>query len=215
MEAYRRLTEQEIDQVLEQRHTKETHRKIKASRVAIAGLGGLGSNIALMLARAGVGTLHLVDFDRVDTSNLNRQAYEIRDLGRYKTEAMTEKIREINPYIRVITDTVRVTEKNAARLFGEERLICEAFDVAENKAMLVNTVLEELPEAVLISGSGMAGYESGNRIQTKKRLNRLYLCGDGTSDIALGQCLMAPRVDICAAHQANMTLRLILGETEA
>lgn len=212
---YIRLTEEEIDQILEKRHTKKRHRKIKAARVAVAGLGGLGSNIALMLARTGVGTLHLVDFDRVDTSNLHRQAYEIRDLGRYKTEAMTEKIREINPYIQVFTDTVRVTEENAAELFREEALICEAFDAAENKAMLINTVLEELSEAVIISGSGMAGYGSSNQIQTRKRMGRLYLCGDGTSDIALGQCLMAPRVAVCAAHQANMALRLILGETEA
>lgn len=214
-EEQRMLTEQEIDRALQERHTKERHQKIKAARVAVAGLGGLGSNIALLLARAGVGTLHLVDFDRVDISNLNRQAYEIRDLGRFKTEALTEHIHRINPYIKVYTDTVRVTRENIPDLFGKERWICEAFDRADQKAMLVNALLEHCREAVIVSGSGMAGYGSSNQIQTKKKMGRLYLCGDEKSDIADGMCLMAPRVAVCAAHQANMVLRLILGEREA
>ncbi len=214
-EEQRMPTEQEIDRALQERHTKERHQKIKAARVAVAGLGGLGSNIALLLARAGVGTLHLVDFDRVDISNLNRQAYEIRDLGRFKTEALTEHIRRINPYIKVYTDTVRVTRENIPDLFGQERWICEAFDRADQKAMLVNALLEHCREAVIVSGSGMAGYGSSNLIQTKRKMGRLYLCGDEKSDISDGMCLMAPRVAVCAAHQANMALRLILGEREA
>ena len=214
-EEQRMLTEQEIDRALQERHTKERHQKIKAARVAVAGLGGLGSNIALLLARAGVGTLHLVDFDRVDISNLNRQAYEIRDLGRFKTEALTEHIHRINPYIKVYADTVRVTRENIPDLFGKERWICEAFDRADQKAMLVNALLEHCREAVIVSSSGMAGYGSSNQIQTKKKMGRLYLCGDEKSDIADGMCLMAPRVAVCAAHQANMALRLILGEREA
>lgn len=211
MEEYKILTEQEINQVLEERHTPQIQRKIKAARVAVAGLGGLGSNIAVMLARLGVGTLHLVDFDRVDPGNLNRQMYRMKDLGKYKTQAMTEMIKEINPYLNIETDTIKITRANAASVFRKERLICEAFDKAQNKAMLVNTLLEELPEAVLVAGSGMAGYGDSNEIVTRKKLSRLYLCGDETSGIEGGSCLMAPRVTICAAHQANMVLRLILG----
>lgn len=208
------LSEQEMDALLIGRHGMENHRKIKNAHVAVAGLGGLGSNVAVMLARAGIGSLHLADFDRVDGSNLNRQIYKMKHLGMAKTEALAEEIREINPYIRLTADMVRVTEENAGKIFAEDKIICEAFDAAVNKAMLVSTLLSELPEAVIVSGSGMAGSGSGNLIQTRKRMRRLYLCGDGTSDIADGLCLMAPRVTLCAAHQANMILRLILGQTE-
>lgn len=208
------LSEQEMDALLIERHGIEYHRKIKSAHVAVAGLGGLGSNVAVMLARAGVGSLHLVDFDRVDGSNLNRQIYKMKHLGMKKTEALTEEIREINPYIRISADTVKVTEENAREVFAADAIICEAFDAAENKAMLVSTLLSRLPETVIVAGSGMAGFGSGNRIRTRKRMRRLYLCGDETSDIADGICLMAPRVTLCAAHQANMILRLILGETE-
>lgn len=208
------LSEQEMDALLIERHGIEYHRKIKSAHVAVAGLGGLGSNVAVMLARAGVGSLHLVDFDRVDGSNLNRQIYKMKHLGMKKTEALTEEIWEINPYIRIAADTVKVTEENAGEIFAADAIICEAFDAAENKAMLVSTLLSRLPETVIVAGSGMAGFGSGNRIRTRKRMRRLYLCGDETSDIADGICLMAPRVTLCAAHQANMILRLILGETE-
>lgn len=208
------LSEQEMDALLIERHGLENHKRIKNAHVAIAGLGGLGSNVAVMLARAGVGSLHLVDFDRVEGSNLNRQIYKMKHLGRMKTEALAEEIREINPYIRLTADSVKVTEENAGKIFGADKIICEAFDAADSKAMLVGTLLSELPEAVVVSGSGMAGFGSGNLIQTRKRMRRLYLCGDGTSDIADGICLTAPRVTLCAAHQANMILRLILGETQ-
>lgn len=208
------LSEQEMDALLIERHGMEYHRKLRSAHVAVAGLGGLGSNVAVMLARAGVGSLHLVDFDRVDGSNLNRQIYKMKHLGMPKTEALTEEIREINPYIRISADTVKVTEENAAEIFAADPIICEAFDAAENKAMLVSTLLSGLPEAVIVAGSGMAGFGSSNQIRTRKRMRRLYLCGDETSDIADGICLMAPRVTLCAAHQANMILRLILGEEE-
>lgn len=214
MEERKALSEVELDKLLIRRHGREIYEKMKHAHAAVAGLGGLGSNVAVMLARAGIGSLHLVDFDRVDGSNLNRQIYRMKHLGRLKTEALAEEIREINPYIKIKADTVRVTAENVKTIFGQDRLICEAFDVAENKAMLVNTVLEQLPEAVLVAGSGMAGYGKSGRIQTKRKMRRLYVCGDETSDIADGLCLMAPRVTLCAAHQANMILRLILGETE-
>ncbi len=205
------LTEEEMDRLLVERHGEDIHRKLKEAHVAVAGLGGLGSNVAVMLARAGVGSLHLVDFDRVEGSNLNRQVYKMKHLGMYKTGALCQEIREINPYIELKADTICVTEQNAAGIFSGDRLICEAFDRAENKSMLVNAVMEQLPEAVLVSGSGMAGYASSNLIRTKKRMRRLYVCGDGVNGIDEGEPLMAPRVTVCAGHQANMILRLILG----
>ena len=196
------------------RHGEELQNKISAARVAVCGLGGLGSNIAIALARAGVGHLHLIDFDRVDLTNLNRQQYAVGQLGQYKTDALRETLSLISPYCDVTCDTIQVTEENLPDLLKTEDYICEAFDRAEAKAMLVSGVLEHFPEKYLVAGSGLAGLGSANTIQTRRVSQRLYLCGDGTSDSSVGLGLVAPRVLVCAAHEANMILRLIAGETE-
>lgn len=196
------------------RHGEELQNKISAARVAVCGLGGLGSNIAIALARAGVGHLHLIDFDRVDLTNLNRQQYAVGQLGQYKTDALRETLSLVSPYCDVTCDTVRVTEENLPDLLRNEDYICEAFDRAEAKAMLVSGVLEHFPEKYLVAASGLAGLGSANTIQTRRVSRRFYLCGDGTSDSSVGLGLVASRVLVCAAHEANMILRLIAGERE-
>ena len=196
------------------RHGEDLQNKISAARVAVCGLGGLGSNIAIALARAGVGHLHLIDFDRVDLTNLNRQQYAVGQLGQYKTDALRETLSLVSPYCDVTCDTIRVTEENLPDLLKTEDYICEAFDRAEAKAMLVSGVLEHFPEKYLVAGSGLAGLGSANTIQTRRVSKRFYLCGDGTSDSSVGLGLVASRVLVCAAHEANMILRLIAGERE-
>lgn len=196
------------------RHGEELQNKISAARVAVCGLGGLGSNIAIALARAGVGHLHLIDFDRVDLTNLNRQQYAVGQLGQYKTDALRETLALISPYCDVTCDTIQVTEENLPDLLKTEDYICEAFDRAEAKAMLVSGVLEHFPEKYLVAASGLAGLGSANTIQTSRVSQRFYLCGDGTSDSSVGLGLVASRVLVCAAHEANMILRLIAGERE-
>ena len=196
------------------RHGEDLQNKISAARVAVCGLGGLGSNIAIALARAGVGHLHLIDFDRVDLTNLNRQQYAVGQLGQYKTDALRETLSLVSPYCDVTCDTVRVTEETLPDLLKTEDYICEAFDRAEAKAMLVSGVLEHFPEKYLVAGSGLAGLGSANTIQTRRVSQRFYLCGDGTSDSSVGLGLVASRVLVCAAHEANMILRLIAGERE-
>jgi len=203
--------EGELESMMMARHTPDVHRKVKQGRVAVAGLGGLGSNIAVMLARTGVGRLLLVDFDIVEPSNLNRQNYWIRHLGMNKTDALRMQIEEINPFINVETRNVKVTEKNAAEIFSGYDIICEAFDKPEAKSAIVNTALEKLPGAKVVAASGMAGYGSSNSIKTVKSMSRLYVCGDFESEAGPGSGLMSPRVQICAGHQANMILRLLLG----
>lgn len=214
MDSLKVPTEKAIDSALCERHGEKVHKILKKSTVAIAGLGGLGSNVALALARAGVCGLKLVDFDRVELSNLNRQQYGIRHLGRYKTEALTEELLEINPYLQIKYCTVRVDENNVKNLFEGVTVICEAFDVPETKAMLVNRVLEIFPDTIIVSASGMAGYGSSNTVITRKITDRFYLCGDGTSKVRPGEGLMAPRVMMCASHEANMIIRLLLGYKE-
>lgn len=208
-----RLTQEELHAALVERHGADIQQKLDRASVGIAGLGGLGSNIAVHLARLGVGRLVLVDFDTVDVTNLNRQHYTMKDISVPKTLALLEQLEEINPYLQYEPYTERVIPANVERMFAGCDVVCEAFDRADQKAMLIETLLERLPDTVVVSGSGMAGYGSANAIRTERRFGRLYVCGDGTSDIADGVGLMAPRVAVCAAQQATMVLRLLLGET--
>nr|WP_297170928.1 sulfur carrier protein ThiS adenylyltransferase ThiF [uncultured Agathobaculum sp.] len=207
-------TQEELHAALVQRHGAAIQVRLDHAAVGIAGLGGLGSNIAVYLARLGVGRLVLVDFDVVDVTNLNRQHYTTRDIGVPKTLALLEQLEAINPYLQYETHTERVVPANAARLFGGCDVVCEAFDRADQKAMLVETLLSQLPDTPIVSGSGMAGHGSANIMRVRRQFGRLYICGDGVSDIADGVGLLAPRVALCAAQQATMTLRLLLGERE-
>lgn len=203
-------TKEEIEAALELRHTKAVQEKIRAARVAVCGLGGLGSNIAISLARCGIGRLHLIDFDCVDLTNLNRQQYGLAQLGRPKPKALKEELLAVNPYLEIVTDYVRLTEENIPELLREESYICEAFDRPEAKAMLTNCVLTHFPEKYLVGASGMAGYGDSNSIRTRKVLPHYFLCGDEVSDVEHCGGLMAPRVMLCAAHQANQILEIII-----
>ena len=199
---------------LNKRHGAPLQEKFSSATVAICGLGGLGSNIAIALARAGIRKLILIDFDRVDISNLHRQQYKAAQIGLYKTEALAENLAEIAPYTEVNAVTVKITEENLAALLKDADVVCEALDNAEAKAMLVNGILEQLPDCYLVAASGMAGMDSPNTIQTRKVLKRFYLCGDEVSDAANTIGLVAPRVMLCAAHQAHTVLRILAGEYE-
>lgn len=207
-------TKEELEEAMDKRFSKEIYEKLKNAKVAVAGLGGIGSHIAVNLARSGVGKIHLVDFDRVDLTNLNRQAYTIEHLGKLKTEALKEILLNINPYLDITTKTVKVTEENVISIFNKYPIVCEAFDNPDNKAMLVNNLLEKLEGVKVVSSSGMAGYESSNLIKTTKVMKNFYLCGDRVTDAYSGIGLMSGRVNICAGHASNMVIRLILGIEE-
>ena len=210
----KQLSKEEIYAALNERHSPETQEKLSAGNVAIAGLGGLGSNVAYSLTRIGVGHLHLIDFDVVDVTNLKRQQYFMEHFGIYKTEALKSLLMKINPYIEIKTDCVRVTEENIKELFCDNDIVCEAFDNPDAKALLVNGIMEYFPEKKLVSASGMAGFGSSNSIVTRRITKNFYLCGDRVTAPSYGNGLMAPRVAVCAAHEANMITRLILGEEE-
>jgi len=205
------MTEQEWYSTLEMRHGKELQQKFSLACVAVCGLGGLGSNVAISLARAGVGKLILIDFDKVDISNLHRQQYNVSQLGMYKTNAIKQTLSEIAPYCKIVTHTEKITEDNLS-LIADCDIVCECFDNAECKSMLVNGVAEQYPDKYIISASGMSGLHTGNIIQTKRLGKKLYICGDGMSDINSDGTLFAPRVMLCASHQANTVLRIIAGK---
>ncbi len=207
-------TKEEWNNALAERHGEELHKAFASATVAVCGLGGLGSNIAVALARAGIGKLILIDFDRVDMTNLHRQQYKADQIGMYKTEALAENLKEIAPYILLEVHTERITEDNAITLLKGADIICEAFDGAECKAMLTNTVLSELPDKYLVAASGMAGIGVSNSIKTRRITSRFYLCGDETSEVSEDIGLVAPRVALCAAHQAHAVVRIIAKQFE-
>ncbi len=204
------ITEAEFAAAVDSRSDKPIYHKMHAAHIGIAGLGGLGSNIAAALARSGAGHLTLADFDVIELSNINRQLYTPADIGRKKTEALTEILHGIAPFCEIDAHFVRVTADNCAELFGDCGIIIEAFDKPDQKAMLVNAVMERLPGKHLISGIGMAGFGRANAIRTRRVTDKLTICGDETTDVADGVGLTASRVMICAGHMAARAVEIIL-----
>ena len=182
---------------------------LQAAQVAIFGLGGLGSNVAMWLARLGVGQLLLYDFDRVELSNLNRQYYFVEDVGEYKAVALLKHLRAVNPYGDYQSRVVRLTEDNLAELVGTAPIICEALDKPETKALLVNGVLESFPDKFLVAASGLAGFGTSDSMQVRQITPHFYLCGDGSSSF-LDLPLCGARVGLCAAQEALTIARIIL-----
>ena len=193
------------------RNVKGIFEKLKKAKVCILGLGGLGSNVAVLLARSGIGYLKLVDFDIVEARNWKRQQYRISHIGLKKTEAMKTIIKEINPFVEVETLDIKVDRKNIYSIIGDIEIVVEAFDSAETKAMTIEELLIN-KNKIVVSASGMAGLGSANEIVTRKIKDNFYLIGDNYSDYEEYSGIMSTRVMLCAAHQANTVLRLILGE---
>ena len=196
-----------------ERHGAARQEKFSRGRVAICGLGGLGSRVAELLTRAGVRYLRLIDFDRLEATNLNRQWYFMEQLGRYKAEALADNLRRITPYAELDVHTVRITEDNLASLLADVDVIVEAFDNATCKAMLVNGVREQFPRCHLVAASGMAGFASANAMRVRRLSENFYLCGDGRSAADAGDGLYGARVNICSAQEALVVLQLLAGES--
>lgn len=203
--------EDELDALLSARHTPGVHEKVRGACVGIAGVGGLGSTIAIALARIGVGRLIIADFDVVEPSNLNRQQYFLDQIGLPKVYALRDTLLRINPHVHVTACHLKLHPGNLGEIFAPAQVLAEAFDQADQKAMLVETFAGTFPAIPIVAGSGMAGFGPSNAIETNCFGQRLYVCGDGLTAAGPGVGLMAPRVGIAAHHQANAVLRLLLG----
>ena len=208
------IPEHDMYNLLVQRHGEERQKKLTTACVGIAGLGGLGSHVAIHLARLGVGRLILVDFDEVDETNLHRQHYTLHHIGKNKNEALIEQLREINPYLKYEGYNLKLIPQNIPNIFSQCDVICEAFDDAFEKAMLTESVLIEMKTPFLVGASGMAGTGSPNAMIVKHPMHRYYVCGDGISDVKDMNTLFAPRVALCAAQQAMVIMQLILDELD-
>ncbi len=202
----------ELEALMMARHTPGVHARVKAATVGIAGAGGLGSAVAVALARTGVGRLVVADFDVVEPSNLNRQQYFVDQIGILKVEALAANLRRINPYVQVVPHAVRLTPRNIPVLFQEVDVMVEAFDSAEEKAMLLESFGRAFPEKPIVLASGLAGFGAGGTIRVRRLSPCVYVVGDLESDARPGRGLMAPRVGVAAHLQANSVVRLLLGE---
>lgn len=203
----------ELEALMVSRHTPGVHEKLKAATVGIAGLGGLGSAIAVALARVGIGKLILADFDVVEPSNLNRQQYFIDQLGLFKTEALVSNLRKINPYVELEAHSVKLTPDNLFPMFGTVDVMIEAFDRADQKVMLMQSFAAAKPDVPLVAASGLAGFGSEETLGVKKMGKNMYVVGDLETGARPGCGLMAPRVGIAASMQANLAVRLIVERT--
>jgi sulfur carrier protein ThiS adenylyltransferase len=175
--------------------------------VGIAGCGGLGSNAAVSLARAGVGSLILADVDSVEESNLNRQYFFLDDLGKPKVEALAARLRQINPAIRLVLHRDRLDSVQVPLVFAAADLLLEAFDQAESKQWLIEAWCGAYPERPVVAASGVSGLGNTETLRVR-RAGQIVVCGDETSDLSEGLC--APRVAIAANMQANVAVELLL-----
>jgi sulfur carrier protein ThiS adenylyltransferase len=192
------------------KHDPEILPILRKAVVGIAGAGGLGSNIAVSLARAGVGKLVIVDFDIIEPSNLNRQQFFISQIGKPKVEALLENLLRINPFSEYEIHNKKIDSENVPDIFYEIDVLAEAFDLAEMKQMLIETWISEFPDIPIVAGSGLAGYGNNELLHTRKYGN-LYICGDEIAELRAGITPMAPRVGIVANMQANMILEILAG----
>jgi len=186
-------------------------KKLQKSSVGIAGLGGLGSNAAVSLARVGIGKLVLVDFDRVEQKNLDRQYYFLDQIGKKKVKALEENIKKINPEVKVETLDLKLEKGSMEKPFKGIDVVIEALDDAKTKADFIEEIMLKLPNKPIVAASGVAGYGNSDRITTRYCGN-LYLCYDEHAPSSEDAILAAPRVALMANWEANLAIEILLGE---
>lgn len=182
---------------------------LSSKTVGIAGVGGLGSNCAAALVRCGIGKLVVVDFDFVEESNLNRQFYFRDQIGQPKVEALQQNLLRIEPGLILISHCTRLDSQNIPDIFSEVDVLVEAFDLADQKEMLIETALSHWPERPLVIGSGMAGFGKFSSL-TIKKYGELHICGDEKEEIGPDNPPLAPRVGIVSHMQADVVLQILL-----
>jgi len=202
---------EELEALLVSRHGPGVHERVRRARVGVAGCGGLGSTLAVALARTGVGGLVLVDFDVVEPSNLNRQQFFVDQIGERKVDALAANLARINPYVAIERHCLRLGAGDVPALFAGVDVVAECFDDPAAKAELAGAMRAHLPATPLVTVSGIAGYGPAQAIASRRVLGNVFLIGDGESGARPGRGLLAPRVTVAAGHQASVVLRLLLG----
>ena len=200
-----------VKSLMNNQKSEKIRMKLQKSRVGIAGAGGLGSNVAVSLARAGIGNIVIVDFDNVEKSNLTRQYYFRDQIGMIKVEALKETIFRIDESVKVDVFNYKLKKNNMDEPFHNVDVIVEALDSADIKTMFIEEVMQKLPNIPVVGCSGVAGYGHSDRVNTKK-LGNLYMVYDEKAKDCNDDVLFAPRVILMANWQANIVLEIIMGE---
>lgn len=182
--------------------------KLMKRSVGIAGCGGLGSNAAAALVRAGIGKLVIADHDDVEESNLNRQYYFRKDIGRAKVDVLSARLKEINPSVEVETHSIELSPGDIAGVFASADLLIEAFDRADNKHWLIEAWCRAFPDRPIVCASGVSGLGKSETIGVRSS-GRIHVVGDEQSDSSIGLC--SARVAIVANMQANVALEILTG----
>jgi len=190
---------------------EEIRKKVSNYKVGIAGCGGLGSNCAAMLVRSGVTRLVIADFDVIQESNLNRQFFFHDQIDKPKADTLRKNLLKIAPDAEIEAHVVRLDPEKIVELFSSCDVIVEAFDLAENKQMLIETVLDRFPEKPLVCASGLGGLENADQMRVVRNGN-LIVVGDFKDNVSDDNPPMAPKVTIAAALQANEVIKLLLRE---
>ena len=188
--------------------TPEERAVLESARVGIAGAGGLGSNCAMHLVRAGVQHLTVVDFDVVNESNLNRQFFFRDQLGQKKVEALKENLLRIDPDADIRAVDAKIDAASVKEIFADCDIVVEAFDVVDAKVMLVSSFASSGKN--LVTASGLAGWGRSNEMRVRK-MGNIVAVGDGETAVGANAAPASPRVGIAAAMQANAVVSLLLG----
>ena len=188
--------------------TSEERAALESARVGIAGAGGLGSNCAMHLVRAGVKHLTIADFDVVNESNLNRQFFFRDQIGQKKVEALKANLLRIEPDADIRIVDTKLDASSTKELFADCTIVVEAFDVVEAKAMILAALAGSGKK--LVTASGLAGWGRSNAMRVRK-MGNIVAIGDGETSVGKGVAPASPRVGIAAAMEANAVVSLLLG----
>jgi len=186
---------------------EENFKKVRSAKVGIAGAGGLGSNCALHLVRVGFENLTIVDFDRVEPANLDRQFYFLDQVGMDKVEALKINLCRVNPGLNLKIIKKRIEKDNIKDVFADCDIIAECLDTAACKKMLLEKLL--LMKKFVVAVSGLGGIGSSDEIKIHKIRDKLIIIGDLASDICHKPAL-SPRVNVASAKQADCILDYVL-----
>lgn len=181
--------------------------------IGIAGAGGLGSNCAASLLRSGIGKLIIADFDVVTDANLNRQFYFHDQIGERKVDALRDNLLRICPFASLQMHNTKVSPENISLLFSTCDIVVEAFDLADQKQMLIEYMLDNHPQIPVVAASGLAGWGGADMLRTI-RSGSLYICGDETSEVSDENPPLAPKVNIVSNLQADTVLGILLSENK-
>ena len=192
------------------KHNSKILSVISKKKIGIIGAGGIGSNAAVSLARAGVGHLVIADFDIIQPSNLNRQYYFLDQIEKPKVFALEKNLKKINPFISYRMINSKINELNLAEFFFDVDLLIEAVDRADQKKMILESWIELYPNKPIVMASGIAGIGGNNMLHTRK-IDNIYICGDEKTESDESNLPYAPKVAMVAAMQANLALEILLG----